>query len=670
MVRELDQGGCERDAAKIAVGLDRSRFEPHVGVFRAGGFRTREIEAAGVPILSLDLKSFLDPSVLRGARKLGAYIRQHGIQLIHAFDVPLDIFAAPVARWYRVPAVITSQLSYRDLCLRRERLALRLSDRLCDRIVVNSRAVGDYLERQIGVPGEKIYLSHNGVYAKDFHPGPAIPAKAAGAPLVIGAVCAMRREKRIDWVIRSFAEVRASHPNLRLLLVGSGAEVPGLMALRDQLGLEDVCDFEPGRAAVAEAMQSIDIYINSSSSESFPNGLLEAMACGCCVIGSSVGGIPELVTHREDGLIFDSADAGQLTAMLRLAASDDSLRQKLRRQAVITAHERFSMRNALQRTESLYRMLLERDGPPCAPMGGVSSMPGSETQGSETQGSETNKDDLPFRHYTLKHRVIARISSTLFDGFKYTVHHGLLKGMKRKGGLGWMPEALSGSAETAEHTFWRSLDLKDLAIYDVGAFQGLLTMFFARQARQVVCFEPSRRNRERLQQNVTLNRLTNVIVRDVGLGSKPGTLELVSWDLMPGGSSGDSNVAQSLKESNVATRSEAVRISTIDDEIRESKLPKPDFIKVDIEGMEIDALRGGAQTIREHRPALFLEMHGETMNLKRAKAAEIVAYLLSLGYATIVHVETGTLVNDTNAAVAAEGHLYAYQGRDLRQSRV
>ena len=48
------------------------------------------------------------------------------------------------------------------------------------------------------------------------------------------------------------------------------------------------------------------------------------------------------------------------------------------------------------------------------------------------------QEDLPFRHYTLKHRVIAWISMHLFDTATYTVRHGLLKGMKRKGGLGWV----------------------------------------------------------------------------------------------------------------------------------------------------------------------------------------------------------------------------------------
>ena len=50
------------------------------------------------------------------------------------------------------------------------------------------------------------------------------------------------------------------------------------------------------------------------------------------------------------------------------------------------------------------------------------------------------KEDLPFRHYTLKHRLIASLSMHLFDTVTYTVRHGLLRGMKRKGGL---PTAIS-----------------------------------------------------------------------------------------------------------------------------------------------------------------------------------------------------------------------------------
>jgi FkbM family methyltransferase len=278
-------------------------------------------------------------------------------------------------------------------------------------------------------------------------------------------------------------------------------------------------------------------------------------------------------------------------------------------------------------------------------------------------------DDLHFRHYTLKHRLIAFVSATFFDRFTYTVQHGFLKGMKRKGGLGWMPASIAGSVETLEHKFWRSLDLTGLVVYDIGAFHGLLTIFFASQARQVVAFEPSRRNRKRLQENVCLNVFTNVTVRDVGIGSHPDNVELVSWARMPGGSTGDAVMAQTLRKSNVPIYSEAVRITTLDQDVVESRLPPPDFIKIDIEGMELEALRGAAQTLREYRPALFLEMHGETLNLKRKNAGDIINYLMAAGYMRIEHIETGTLVNHENSDIAAQGHLYTYQTMNVRPSR-
>ena len=164
----------------------------------------------------------------------------------------------------------------------------------------------------------------------------------------------------MDWVIRAFAQVSQINPGARLLLVGSGPELPRLTALRDSLGLADVCVFVPGRPDVADWLRMMDIYINSSYSESFPNGLLEAMACGCCVIGSRVGGIPELVTNRENGLTFDSDKIEELTEALRQVVIDPALRQTFKDKALETARERFSMRINLQRTEALYDEVLQK----------------------------------------------------------------------------------------------------------------------------------------------------------------------------------------------------------------------------------------------------------------------------------------------------------------------
>jgi FkbM family methyltransferase len=268
------------------------------------------------------------------------------------------------------------------------------------------------------------------------------------------------------------------------------------------------------------------------------------------------------------------------------------------------------------------------------------------------------QEDLRFRHYTLKHRLIAWFSTHLFDTATYTVRHGLLKGMKRKGGLGWVPATFSTGVMTAEQQFWAGLNLSGMTVYDVGAFHGLLTLFFASRAKAVVCFEPNTQNHKRLMQNLVLNQIDNVAVRKLGVGSRCDTLRMVGSPLMPGGASVDGKMVDGLLRAGVETVVEEIPIVTLDEEIPQASLSAPDFIKIDIEGWEIEALRGARHTLELYKPALFLEMHGETIREKRRKVAEIVTFLWDLDYRRIRHIETGATITPENTSVAMEGHLY------------
>jgi FkbM family methyltransferase len=268
------------------------------------------------------------------------------------------------------------------------------------------------------------------------------------------------------------------------------------------------------------------------------------------------------------------------------------------------------------------------------------------------------KEDLPFRHYTLKHRLIAWISVHLFDTTTYTVRHGLLKGMKRKGGLGWLPTMFSRGINTAEQQFWFDLNLSGMTVYDVGAFQGLLTLFFASRAEAVICFEPNTKSHKRLMENLMLNAIKNVEVRKVGVGSRHETRKMVGNPLMLGGASVEGKTVEEMLRARVGTVVEDISIVTLDEEIPQASLPVPDFIKIDIEGWEIEALRGARHTLELHKPALFLEMHGETIREKRRKVAEIVAFLWEINYRRIRHIETLTSITPENTSIAMEGHLY------------
>jgi FkbM family methyltransferase len=92
-----------------------------------------------------------------------------------------------------------------------------------------------------------------------------------------------------------------------------------------------------------------------------------------------------------------------------------------------------------------------------------------------------------------------------------------------------------------------------MTVYDVGAFQGLLTLLFASRAKAVVCFEPNTKNHKRLMENLVLNGVKNVEVRKVGVGSCHETRRMVGNPLMLGGASVEGKTIEEMLRAGVGT---------------------------------------------------------------------------------------------------------------------
>lgn len=359
MVRELGIGGCERDLTKLALALDRQRFQPHVGCFLPDGIRANELRAAGVPIAGFPVRSFKSPRLAGSVWSLRTYIRRAGIGLVHTFDTPTNIFGIPAAKLAGVP-VLGSQLWFPDSIEPALRPLSRLMNRLADGVVVNSNAVRRYLIEQEHFSPDRLFLNHNGVETEVFHPAALCerPEAVEGASVVIGTVCALRPEKRIDLLLRAFARARSSQPGAVLLIVGSGPVEAQLQRLKNELGLGNSVRMAPRQQDVARWLRAIDIFVLCSDTESFPNALLEAMACGCAVIGSRVGGVPELVADGASGLLFDAGREDQLANRLEMLLRQEDLRKRLGAEAARRAREEFSMQAVVSRMQTLYERLL------------------------------------------------------------------------------------------------------------------------------------------------------------------------------------------------------------------------------------------------------------------------------------------------------------------------
>ena len=364
LVRELNLGGCERDVTRLALGIDRSRYEPHVAAIHPRGLRADELRAAGVPVFELQFRSFTKPQVFRAASQVRRYCAEHGIRIVHAWDIPMTLFAGPVGLFCRGAKILTSQLSYRNMYRGWEQRLLWGTDRLSDRVAVNCQAVIDDLHRNFSMPQGKPALIYNGVDTVHFHARghdrAILPADFRDADLVVGAICALRSEKRLEDLIEAFAASSPRERNWRLAIVGSGVELPKLQALTQRLAIADLCHFEPQTARVPEWNRALDVFVMCSNNESFPNGPLEAMACGCAVIGSDVGGIPELIEDGRSGLIFRAGDVGALAQKLYILA-DPALRARLAEAGTARAAGSFSAEHFCEEYERLYDDLLGVD---------------------------------------------------------------------------------------------------------------------------------------------------------------------------------------------------------------------------------------------------------------------------------------------------------------------
>jgi FkbM family methyltransferase len=285
------------------------------------------------------------------------------------------------------------------------------------------------------------------------------------------------------------------------------------------------------------------------------------------------------------------------------------------------------------------------------------------TRSNRGKAVSQEKDDKAFQHYSLKHLCVSWVSRNLFDHVTYTVRYGLLKGMKRKGGLAWIPRP-GASSETPEHRFLANLDVSGKTVFDVGGFEGLVTLYLSRTAKHIVCYEPNSRNYARLCENLELNRIRNVTVRRYGVGASRSKSVMTSDPRMAGGATLAPSMSRSIEHQSSAQHEE-IQITTLDEDIVEARLPEPDFIKVDVEGFELQVLQGARHLLANKGPALYLEMHGETLNEKRVNVRAIVDFLNSVGYEKILHIESGQEITRPTSELAAQGHIYATTDRHM-----
>jgi FkbM family methyltransferase len=250
--------------------------------------------------------------------------------------------------------------------------------------------------------------------------------------------------------------------------------------------------------------------------------------------------------------------------------------------------------------------------------------------------------------------------SPFVDNRIYTARRGLTRGLKRKGGFDFVPLR---TRPTKEEVFLQALDFKGRTVYDVGGGRGRFTLFFARavgSSGNVVTFEPNPMNYRNISDQVVLNEFASVQIFQLGLGKRRQRATLAFRPADPGrGTASTAIQKQTLQHVDAVTV--PIELDSMDHQITSLQLPPPDFIKIDVEGLEFDVLQGMVGTMQRRRPDIFIEIHGSDSPDKTQNAQRIVEFLLTAGY-SLYHVESETGIDATNAEMAKEGHLHCSAG--------
>jgi FkbM family methyltransferase len=214
-----------------------------------------------------------------------------------------------------------------------------------------------------------------------------------------------------------------------------------------------------------------------------------------------------------------------------------------------------------------------------------------------------------------------RLATSGFNRLART-RHGLMLFNRHDAYIGKSLNEL-GEFSEAETDVFRQLIRPGSTVVEAGANIGAHTVALARlvgEGGAVHAIEPQRIVFQTLCANMALNSLTNVHCHQAAVGERPGSIRVPTLNFSQPNNFGGLSLGQYQE-------GEEVPVITIDS----LRLGRCDFLKVDVEGMELPALRGAKETIGRHRPILYVE------NDRAEKSAELIGAILGMGYKLYWH---------------------------------
>ena len=326
-------------------------------------------------ILSGLVRCFVGATViLRIALPIARYVRKSKVEVLHTVLPNAYVIGAIANRLVSRRPLVMSRLSLN--WYHETHAVLGVIERYAlhpfvDCAIGNSKAILTQL-REEGLPQAKSLLVHNGIDVEAFRGEMVERCRAREllgipqGPLVFSCIANLFPYKGHADLLNALHRLKDRVPqDWFLLLVGRdiGTNLADLWRLSHDLGLSQNIRFLGQRLDIPVILSAADIHVSASHHEGFPNNILEAMCAGLPVIGTAVGGVPELIVDGHTGLLTPARNPNELANALCVLANNPSKRRAMGMAAQLRVETFFKIDRSVAAFEEIYSALALRLSP-------------------------------------------------------------------------------------------------------------------------------------------------------------------------------------------------------------------------------------------------------------------------------------------------------------------
>ena len=355
-------GGAEQMAGHLMVGLSESHDVAAAGLYPPMNTSIEHrLQRANIRLWHLGKRPGFDPRLFKSLDRVLKEVRPH---VVHTHLSVLR-YALPGLRRHRVPVVVHTV----------HNLAEHETDTLGRAVqwFAFRRAVLPVaISREVAASVKRVY----GVECKAMVPN-CIPVENYRRSLTDRArwrekerfdrdailfTCVGRLESQKNPLLLVQAFAALNNPRIHLIMLGEGSLREQLAAYIREHGLERRVHLLGKRNEVPECLAASDVFVLSSNWEGNPLAVMEAMAAGLPVVGTAVGGVPELVESGRQGILVPPGDCAAFTDAMRTLLNDPEKRTAMANAAQAHATAAFNVERMAQGYESIYRAALAASG--------------------------------------------------------------------------------------------------------------------------------------------------------------------------------------------------------------------------------------------------------------------------------------------------------------------